>query len=599
MALFTPSQSPAVIVKEVDVTGGVPNVQSSVGCYSGKFMWGPADQRTLISNEEELSEVFGTPNNSHSIDYHDAAYFLRYSNALQINRIVDSDAKNAVSTSGQTSSYAVGTYTLPQVKNKTNFESQLAALDSDGHTFVARVPGSLGNSLRVSICPPSINDSAFDGWTYKGSFDAPPGTSSFASRNDGTNDEVHLAVVDVNGQFSGTKGTVLETYPFMSVANNAVNTADGANIYVKDVVNENSKYVHFVDFDSNFTNFGSAGTAITSGTSKDFLGTAVQTSATVNFAFDSGVDTGTLSAGNYLNSFDLFEDKEVIEIDFLIAPGMSSRADQTTIVNDLIAIAESRKDCIVVSGPARNDIVNVYSDATVVTNLTTTSASFTRSSYNTVTGNYLKVYDKYNDKFIEIPANSSVAGIMAETDRSAAPWFSPAGTRRGQLLGVTALSFNPNKARRDTLYKAGVNPIVNFAGQPDLTRSSILLFGDKTGLSRPSAFDRINVRRLFITLERAIERAAQNVLFEFNDEFTRAEFVNIIEPVLRDIKGRRGITDFRVVADESVNTAAVVDRNEFIANIFIKPARSINYITLNFVAARTGISFEEVAGAGV
>jgi len=590
MALFAPSQSPAVVVKEVDLTGGVPNVQTSTGCYSGKFMWGPADTRTLIANEEELSETFGAPNSSHSIDYHDAAYFLRYSNTLQMSRIVDSNAKNAVSTTGQTSAYAVGTYTRPQVTNPANFDNQQGSLDSDGFTFIGRFPGSLGNSLRVSICPPSIGDSAFDAWTYKSSFDAAPGTSTFASNNDATNDEVHVAVVDLNGEFTGTAGTVLETYPYLSVATNAVNADDGSNIYVKDVMNLNSQYIHFVDFDSNFTNFGNAGTAITPGTSKDFLGTAVQTSAVVNFAFDSGTDAGTLAAGDYLSAFDLFEDKDVVEIDFLIAPGMAARADQTTVVNDLIAIAAARKDCVVVSGPARNDIVDVYSSSTVTTNLVATAESFTRSSYNIVAGNYLKVYDKYNDKFIQIPANSSLAGLMAETDRVAAPWFSPAGTRRGALLGVTSLAFSPNKTRRDTLYKAGINPIVNLPGQ------GILLFGDKTGLARPSAFDRINVRRLFLTLERAIERAAKNVLFEFNDEFTRAEFVNIIEPVLRDVKGRRGITDFRVIADETVNTPAVVDRNEFIANILIKPARSINFITLNFVAVRTGVSFEEIAG---
>ena len=589
MALFAPSQSPAVIVKEVDLTGGVPNVQTSTGCYSGKFMWGPADQRTLIANEEELTETFGAPNSSHAIDYHDAAYFLRYSNALQMSRIIDSDANNAVSTSGQTGAYAVGTYSLPTVKNSTNFDAQLGALDSDGFTFVGRFPGSLGNSLQVSICPPSVSDSGFDAWTYKSSFDAAPGTSTFAAANDATNDEIHVAVVDKNGEFTGTKGTVLETYPFVSVATNGINADDGGNIFVKDVINNRSQYIHMVDFDSNFRVGGLAGTAITPGTAKDFVGTAAPEQA-VNYNFDSGNDTGTLSVSNYVSAFDLFEDKDVVEVDFLIAPGMSSRADQTTVVNDLIAIASSRKDCVVVSGPARTDIVNQTSDATITTNVAATAATFTRSSYNIVGGNFLKVYDKYNDKFIEIPASSSLAGLMAETDRVAAPWFSPAGTRRGQLLGVTSVNYNPNKTRRDTLYKAGINPIVNMPGQ------GIILFGDKTGLARPSAFDRINVRRLFLTLERAIERAAKNVLFEFNDEFTRAEFVNIIEPVLRDVKGRRGITDFRVIADETVNTAAVIDRNEFIANILIKPARSINFITLNFVAVRTGVSFEEIAG---
>ena len=594
MALFTPSESPAVVVKEVDLTGGVPNVQTSTGAYVGKFMWGPADQRTLVANEEELTETFGSPDNSHSIDYHDAATFLKYSNALQLLRVADSSALNSVSTTGRRTvakgNYAVGNYSVPTVKNPTAFDAQESSLDSDGFTFIGRFPGDLGNSLQVSMCPPSLNDSAFNGWTYKAQFDAAPTLSDFAAENAGTNDEVHVVVVDKNGGFTGTKGTVLETYPFLSVATNAVDLTDGSNIFVKDVINTRSEYVHMVGFDSDFKNTGNAGTAMTPGTAKDFLGTAVVTSAVKDFNFDSGANSGTLSPSQYLLGFDFFQDKDIVEVDFLITPGMSSRSDQTVVTNDLIAIAKARKDCVVVTSPARTDVVNVTSEATATTNITTTSATFTRSSYSIVAGNYLKVYDKYNDKFIQIPASSSVAGLMAETDRVAASWFSPAGTRRGQLLGVTAVEYNPNKTRRDTLYKAGVNPIVNIPGQ------GILLFGDKTHLSRPSAFDRINVRRLFLTLERAIERAAKNVLFEFNDEFTRAEFVNIVEPVLRDVKGRRGITDFRIIADETVNTPAVVDRNEFIANIFIKPARSINFVTLNFVAVRTGISFEEVTG---
>jgi len=292
-----------------------------------------------------------------------------------------------------------------------------------------------------------------------------------------------------------------------------------------------------------------------------------------------------------LTGFDLFEDKDTITVDFLIAPGLASRINQTTVVNDLVSIAQqTRKDAIVVTSPARSDIVNVSSAAAQTTNAIATADTFTNSSYLVVDNNYLKVYDKYNDKFRFIPAASSTAGIMAATDANAAPWFSPAGPRRGQYLGITALAYTPNKSQRDTLYKAGVNPIANIPGQ------GVLLFGDKTKLARPSAFDRINVRRLFLTIERAVAIAARNTLFEFNDEFTRAEFVNIVEPFLREIQGRRGITDFRVVCDETNNPPSVVDRNEFIANIFIKPARSINYITLNFVAVRTGVDFEEVAG---
>ena len=270
---------------------------------------------------------------------------------------------------------------------------------------------------------------------------------------------------------------------------------------------------------------------------------------------------------------------------------MITRTDHTTVVNDLVATAASlRKDCIVVASPARNDIVNQTSASTIVSNIVATADTFTKSSYLVMDGNFLKVFDKFNDQFINLPAASSTAGIMAATDLNRAPWFSPAGSRRGQYFGITSLLFSPTKPQRDTLYKAGVNPIANIPG------AGVILFGDKTKLARPSAFDRINVRRLFLVLERAIARAAEQVLFEFNDEFTRAEFVNIVEPVLREVKGRRGITDFRVVADETNNTPAVIDRNEFVASIFIKPARSINFVTLNFVAVRTGVDFEEVVG---
>lgn len=588
MALFTPSQSPAVVVKEVDQTGGVPNVQTSTGAIVGNYRWGPVEQRTLVANEAGLIETFATPDTTTNIDFHNAAYFLRYSNSLQVVRMVDASAANATGSVGQTASYSAAALTNPVVKNKANFDQQQSALDSDGYTFVARFPGSLGNSLRVAACPPSVNDSAFDGWIYKSSFDRAPGTSAYDSDRDGVNTELHLAVIDLNGEFTGTKGTVLETYPHVSVASNSKN-ADGTTNFAKDVVNARSEYVYFVGFDSSYTNLAQAGTALTPGTTKTFIGTGIE--VTSNVQFDSGANSGALSVANFQSGFDLFEDTDQVEVDFLIAPGMSSRTDQVAITNDLVSIAQTtRRDCIAVSSPARSDIVNLTNEGTITTNITTTAADFTSSSYLVIDGNYLKVYDKFNDTFIQIPAASSTAGLMADTDRTAAPWFSPAGPRRGNYLGVTGVDYNPNKTRRDTLYKAGVNPIVNVAG------AGLQLFGDKTGLTRPSAFDRINVRRLFLVLERAIARAAQNVLFEFNDEFTRAEFVNVIEPVLRDVKGRRGITDFRIVADESVNTAEVIDRNEFIANIFIKPARSINYVTLNFVAVRTGVSFEEVTG---
>tara|TARA_B100000579_G_scaffold155962_2_gene126879 strand:+ start:2222 stop:3988 length:1767 start_codon:yes stop_codon:yes gene_type:complete len=588
MALFTPSQSPAVVVKEVDATGGVPNVQTSTGAIVGNFRWGPVGQRTLVSNEAGLIETFSTPDTTSTIDFHNASMFLRYSNSLQVVRQATSAAKTSTSGTRQASGRGPGAagYATPDVDNKTSFDATLSALDSDGHTFIGRFPGALGNSLQVSICPP--NGTAFNNWSYKSSFDASPGSSSVDSALGGTNTEIHLAVIDKNGEFTGTKGTVLETYPFISTASNSKNT-DGSTNFAKDVVNERSEYVYLVGFDSDFT-AGLAGTAMTAVQRTYNAGI----SSAVDYNFDSGVNSAALGTAEVALGHDLFEDEEAVEVDFLIAPGMSSRADQTTVTNDLVANAIARKDCIAVSSPARSDVVNVTSEATATTNIETTAATFTKSSYLVMDGNYLKVYDKFNDQFIQVPASPSTAGLMAETDRVSAPWFSPAGTRRGQYLGVTGIDYNPNKTRRDTLYKAGVNPVVNISG------SGVCLFGDKTALQRPSAFDRINVRRLFLTLERAIAQAAKNVMFEFNDEFTRAEFVNVIEPVLRDVKARRGITDFRIIADETVNTSEVVDRNEFIANIFIKPARSINYVTLNFVAVRTGVDFTEVVGsAGV
>tara|TARA_B100000287_G_scaffold335417_1_gene320901 strand:- start:1422 stop:3194 length:1773 start_codon:yes stop_codon:yes gene_type:complete len=590
MALFTPSQSPAVVVKEVDATGGVPNVQTSTGAIVGNFRWGPVGQRTLVSNEAGLIETFSTPDTTSTVDFHNASMFLRYSNSLQVVRQTTSAAKTAHSTTFNSADrgpvVTAPGYTTPDVDNKAAFDATLSALDSDGHTFIGRFPGALGNSLQVSICPP--NGTAFNNWSYKSSFDAAPGSSSIDSALGGTNTEIHLAVIDKNGEFTGTKGTVLETYPFVSTASNSKN-ADGSTNFAKDVVNERSQYVYLVSFDSDFT-AGLAGTAMTAVQRTYNAGI----SSAVDYNFDSGANSGALGTAEVALGHDLFEDEEAVEVDFLIAPGMSSRADQTTVTNDLVANAIARKDCVVVSSPARSDVVNVTSEATATSNIETTAATFTKSSYLVMDGNYLKVYDKFNDQFIQVPAAPSTAGLMAETDRVSAPWFSPAGTRRGQYLGVTGIDYNPNKTRRDTLYKAGVNPIVNISG------SGVCLFGDKTALQRPSAFDRINVRRLFLTLERAIAQAAKNVMFEFNDEFTRAEFVNVIEPVLRDVKARRGITDFRIIADETVNTSEVVDRNEFIANIFIKPARSINYVTLNFVAVRTGVDFTEVVGsAGV
>lgn len=575
MAFSIPSESPAVVFREIDLTGVVRNAQSTTGAIVGNFRWGPVEERVDISDEAELAATFGAPNNNTSVDFLSAAYYLKYSQDLLVVRNIDSSAVNAFSISEGASA--------PIIKNLDHFNNQTSALDSDGHTFIAKWPGDLGNSLRVSMLPAdSAASSIFDNWTYSGEFDAAPGTSTFASDLGATNDEVHLAVVDQDGLFTGTPGSVLETFPFLSLASNA-KTVDGSTNYVKDVINNASNYIWFAGFDSDYTVAGAGTDAINA---SDYLLSANRTAKTVDM--DSGVASSSLNPAQIATAFDLFEDPDTVQVDFLVAPQSSARSANTTIVNDLVATAQSlRKDCVVVASPARADVIN---NNAITTSVVAGADALTSSSYLVLDNNYLKVYDKYNDRFVYIPAASSTAGVMASSDANFAPWFSPAGTRRGQYLGITSLAWSPTKAQRDTLYKAGVNPIANIPGQ------GILLYGDKTKLARPSAFDRINVRRLFLVIERAIAAAAKDVLFNFNDEFTRAEFVNIVEPFLREIQGRRGITDFRVVCDETNNTPALIDRNEFQADIFIKPARSINYVTLNFVGVRTGVDFSEVVG---
>ena len=539
MAL-NPSASPAVVVKEIDLTAVVPGITTPAGAYVGNFSWGPAEEVTLVADETGLVSTFGAPSTTNTIDFHSAAYYLRYSSDLYVVRELGSSAANAYDSDNGASA--------PLVKNYEDFESQESALDSDGHTWVARYAGALGNSLKVSVIGQSAGDSDFDNWTYVNEFDAAPDSN-----------ELHVVVVDQDGDITGTAGEVLEKYSFVGTASTAKN-ADGSTNYVNNVINNGSNYVF-----------------------------AIGTVATGDTSLVNGNNGAALGTSEVLTGFDLFEDTNTVTVDFLIAPGMSSSTDQTTVVNDLVAIASStRKDCVAVTSPNRAAVIN--NNGSEVTDIVSGAANFTRSSYLIVDGNYLKVYDKYNDQYIHIPAASSTAGLMAATAVNAAPWFSPAGTRRGQYLGVTSLAYAANKSNRDTLYKAGINPISNIPGQ------GILLYGDKTHLARPSAFDRINVRRLFLTIERSIAEAAKSVIFEFNDEFTRSEFAGIVEPFLREIQGARGITDFRVVCDETNNTPAVVDRNEFVASVFIKPARSINYITLNFVAVRSGVDFEEVVG---
>ena len=599
--------SPAINISEIDKTAIVPAVGSSGGGFVGNFRWGPVHQRTLIADETGLVSTFAAPNDTNSVDFHSAAYFLKYSQTLQVVRENNggSNAHNAL---------VPLTSDSATVNNLSHWDNTVSSAVGEGAskistgTWVAKYPGALGNALTVSFCPA---DSAFDhfnkqsdgsghvnGWAYAGQFDGKPGTSAYALANGGTNDEVHVAVIDRTGAISGTPGSVLETFEYLSVAKGAV-TSDNSPNYISDVLNGQSQYIwngYFGDdsaFGSSYSNVGATWGSSTDVSSPVEYGVGNATDlpdAVRTSNLGSGDESAALGTGDIGKGYDLFEDKLQTEIDFLIAPQHGSAGDGATVVNDLVSIAEARKDCVVITSVDKAGIVG-KTDAQATTAAVTFANSLTKSSYLIVDNNFIKVFDKYNDKYINLPAASSTAGLMAATDIIADPWYSPAGQRRGNYRGITDILTNPNQTQRDSLYKAGVNPIANIPG------TGLILFGDKTLQGRPSAFDRINVRRLFIAIEKSIGEAAKSVMFEFNDEFTRAEFVNIVEPFLRRVKGRRGITDFRVVCDETNNNQEVVDNNQFVASIFIKPARSINFVQLNFVAVRTGVDFEEVVGS--
>jgi phage tail sheath protein FI len=418
---------------------------------------------------------------------------------------------------------------------------------------------------------------SFSGWAYSSSFDGAPGTSTAAAAVGASNDELHIAVIDEDGAISGTAGTILETFGFLSQASDAKKD-DGTSNYYKDVISNQSNYIRWIDHDN--VNLTDAGSTLAAGGAFD-----VHTSA-LEDSLAGGTDDNAPTTGELALAYDLLEDADTVDVNLLFSVPDANGAE--TLAEDLISIVNARKDCMAFVSPPIEDTVG---SSTPAADVKAFADGLSSTSYASCDSTALYVYDKYNDVYRWIGAAGHHAGLCANTDSVADAWFSPAGVNRGQLLGVTKLAFNPKKADRDTLYKARVNPIVSLPGQ------GTLLFGDKTLLSRPSAFDRINVRRLFIALEKAVSTAAKAQLFEFNDEFTRAQFRNLVEPFLRDVKGRRGLTDFLVVCDETNNTSAVIDGNRFVADIFIKPSRSINFITLNFVATRSGVEFSEIAGS--
>ena len=475
-----------------------------------------------------------------------------------------------------TTATVTATITVGGVLIKNIDDYQANWIDGEGVVgqFAAKYPGTLGNSVTVSTCDSSAT---FATWIYKDSFDSAPSTSSYATSVSGVNDEMHIIVIDNDGRWTGTPGSILEKFAYVSKASDGTKS-DGTNNYYKDVINSRSQYLWWTDHHASGTNWG------TIAANKTFAQVGV---ATLPLA--GGVDDLTATDGQLMTGWNLYSDDQAYDIS-LLPIGKAS----PTVANYVIALVESRKDCIAFISPENKTtgevLISGPGQASVTTDIIAYRNMLASSSYAVLDSGYKYQYDRYNDKYRYVPFNGDVAGLCARTDYTNDPWFSPGGLNRGQIKNCLKTATQLPKTDRDNLYKAGINPCVTFPGE------GTILFGDKTLLSKPSAFDRINVRRLFIVLEKAIATAAKYQLFEFNDGFTRAQFKNLVEPFLRDVQGRRGITDFVVKCDDSNNTGEVIDRNEFVADIFIKPARSINYITLNFVAARSGINFSEIGG---
>jgi len=555
--------SPGVNVSEIDLTTVIPSVVTSAGAFVGPFNWGPCGVVTTISDEVRLTDRFGKPDSANYEYWFSAANFLSYGNNLKIVRAIPTNGNNATANGGSL-----------VIKSEDDYDENHTGYAANSYNgFAARWPGALGNSLKVSLA----DAASYGTWAYKSQFSSAPGTSGYVSSRNGSFDELHVIVIDEDGLWTGAQGTVLEKFGFVSKASDARDDSGNSNYYKK-VIETKSKYIWSVAHPTQNTGAGTAW-----GLSAN-ASVFANTTGNVTFSFSGGTD-GTVGNSQLESGWDKFVNAEAVDISLLVT-GTGNATIATHVIDN---IAGTRKDCVAFVSPEKADCVdNAGSEATDIVNF---RDSLTSSSYAVIDSGYKYQYDKYNDVYRWIPLNGDIAGLCVRTDNERDPWFSPGGLNRGVIKNVIKLAWNPTKAERDTLYTKGVNPVVSFPGE------GTVLFGDKTMLSKPSAFDRINVRRLFITLEKTISRAARFSLFEFNDQFTRAQFVSLVEPFLRDVQGRRGITDYRVVCDETNNTGEVIDRNEFVGDIYIKPARSINFIQLNFVAVRTGVSFNEVVGA--
>ena len=650
--------SPGVLVKETDLTNIIPAVSTSIGGVVIVSEKGPIEEITQISSEKELVDVFGKPDGNTYEYFYTAANFLQYSNTLkvvrantgnvnacvsgtavqikstqhyldnygsgqanvgswaartagthgnnlQVSMCTNSNAYSSTATSlvNNGSGIAVGATTVAVDTGSefvvgdliefgdasSNFNAspsgeyyEITGISSNDLTIKRHTPGG-GTGLRHAVVD---NAKIKRYWKYFDQVDGAPGTTTDVSNNGGSNDELHIVIVDEDGGISGTAGTILEVFEGLSQASDA-KTDNGATNYYVDVIYNQSEYIYWMDHETTLANAGS------SKTSQAFDNVGGTATALFTSSLTGGTDDNVPTNGELATAYDLFKDGETVDVNLLLTGPSQTNSDATgvTKATAVIDVAEFRKDVVAFISPASADVLSITDAIAQTENVKGFADALSSTSYAVLDSGYKYQYDKYNDVYRFVPLNGDVAGLCARTDNIADSWFSPAGLNRGQIRGAVKLAYNPNKSQRDTLYRARINPVATFPGQ------GTVLFGDKTLLSKPSAFDRINVRRLFITLEKAISTASKFQLFEFNDEFTRAQFRNSVEPFLRDVQGRRGLTDFLVVCDDTNNTGEVIDRNEFRADIFIKPNRSINFITLNFVATRSGVSFSEVAGA--
>lgn len=689
------SVSAGVNVSETDLTTIVPATSTTEGALAGVFNWGPIGVPVLVDHENTLAARFGKPTADNFETWFVGADFLAYGNKLYVSRAANTT--DPTGANGALSAIAnTGTANLVQhvVKNDDHFENIQDTFDTDV-LFIARYPGDLGNSLKVSVCEtanqfsstvantaifpsnasinvasatisfergnryaevtvPAANATILDTavnayatgvisalnaaltpgdllvvngqylkfanvgattttstangyvttfninlddeytqlstvsvqsldrvWEFYNVVDSAPGQSDYVAAfgNTAANDEVHVVITDEDGKFTGTPGTILQVLQGLSRASDA-KTADGGSLYYKAVLNAGSPFVWAASDRANAATANALNVA--SATNTKPLSISLEGGT-------NGPSESNAALVDLANAYDVFQNAEQVDVSIV----MAGKAVGGTVGEGVAKylkdnIAENRRDCIVTASPPRDTVVNNLGSEAA--DIVTWRNALGSSSYLVLDSGYKYRYDRYNDVYRYVPLNGDIAGLMVRTDETRDPWFSPAGFNRGQIKNVTKLAYNPGKADRDVLYKNGINPVATFPGQ------GTVLYGDKTALSKPSAFDRINVRRLFIVLEKAIAAASKFTLFEFNDEFTRAQFRSLVEPFLRDVQGRRGIYDFRVVCDETNNTPEVIDRNEFVGDIYIKPSRSTNFIQLNFVAVRTGVEFSEVVG---